>query len=98
MLETRRTVSDILPWDVAAHHKTTAVMERFRTISKQQNGLDTSPVEERLLEAWLQGLADNDVVVNYHPDAPPNDASSRGGFYYVPRQPRDKWILRAPVT
>ncbi len=96
LIDARPTVSDMLPWKIQNQHKTTAVMERFRTISKQKNGLDTTAEEERLLDNWLRGLADNDVIVNYHPDAPPNDASSKGGFYYVPRAPEDTWIVRLP--
>lgn len=95
-IEKKSGWAELLPWKVAPQHKTTAVMARFRTILKQKNGDPTTDVEERLLREWLEGLRDNDVVVNYHPDAPPNVASSKGGFYYVPRKDTDEWIIRLP--
>lgn len=90
------TYADLLPWKVATEHKMTAIMGRFRSINRQKRGLPLTKPDERLLNEWLASLEENNVVVNYHPDAPPNDASSKGGFYYVPREPRDKWIIREP--
>ena len=97
-IESKSGWKDLLPWKVAPEHKTTAVMARFRTILKQKNGEPTTDVEERLLREWLKGLQDHNLVVNYHPDAPPNAASSKGGFYYVPRQDGDEWIIRLPES
>ena len=89
---------DLLPWRIAPNHKTTAVMARFRTILKQKNGEATTPTEERLLRTWLEGMQENNVVVNYHPEAPANSASSKGGFYYVPRTDADQWIIREALN
>lgn len=97
MVEIRSSAADMLPWKILPQHKTTAVMERFRTMLKQKNEQAITVTEQRLLDEWLLGLQQNGVVVNYHPDAPPNDASSKGGFYYVPRLPEDKWIIREPA-
>ncbi|MBO0896138.1 hypothetical protein [Arthrobacter sunyaminii] len=94
----RATYKDVLPWEIADEHKTTAVMDRFRAIAKQKSGGKLSPEEDRLLADWLRELADNDVVVNYHKDAPPNAASRKGGFYYVPRTDADQWLIREPGT
>jgi predicted DNA-binding protein YlxM (UPF0122 family) len=88
------TYKDILPWEVADEHKTTAIMERFRSIVKQNKGAVLRPEEETRLNLWLRELEMNGLVVNYHPDAPPNSASSKGGFYYVPKTEEDTWILK----
>lgn len=88
------TYKDILPWEISDEHKATAIMERFRAIVKQRKGAVLRPEEETRLNIWLRELEANDLVVNYHPDAPPNSASSKGGFYYVPKSDQDKWILK----
>ena len=96
-IEPQVTYRDILPWDVAEAHKATAVMERFRSIVKQRKGAELREEEERLLKRWLRDLDANDLVVAYHPSAPANSASTKGGFYYVPRQAGDDWIIRRPT-
>lgn len=92
----RATYKDVLPWDISDDHKSTAIMDRFRAIVKQRAGGELSDREERLLHEWLNELAENDVVVAYHKQAPPNSASRKGGFYYVPRTEQDEWIIREP--
>jgi len=90
------TYKDILPWEIAEPHKATAIMERFRAIVKQNKGAALRPEEETRLNLWLRDLESEGLVVNYHPDAPPNSASSKGGFYYVPKTDSDDWIIRRP--
>ena len=92
----QKTVQDLIPWDVAEEHKATAIMERFRSIVKQQKGAALRSEEERQLNRWLHDLTTNNVVVDYHPAAPPNAASRKGGFYYTERKPEDDWIIRRP--
>lgn len=94
----QKTVNDIIPWNVADQHKSTAIMERFRSIVKQQKGALLRPGEEQLLNRWLHDLTANNVVVAYHPDAPPNAASRKGGFYYTERDEQDDWIIRRPMN
>lgn len=94
----QKNVHDVIPWDVADEHKATAIMERFRSIVKQQKGALLRADEEKLLNRWLHDLTVNNVVVAYHPDAPPNAASRKGGFYYTERKPEDEWIIRRPKT
>ena len=96
--QTRPSYKDVLPWEIADEHKSTAIMERFRSIVKQKSGGELSDRETKLLQDWLQDLAAYDVVVAYHKDAPPNSASRKGGFYYVPRTDQDQWIIREPAT
>lgn len=93
------TYRNIVPWDIAPQHKKTAVMDHLRTIATERGGRTPSPSRKAYMEEWLQGMRDNNVVLAYHPDAPPNGASHKyGGFYYVPREARDKWIIREPDT
>jgi len=92
----KETTADLLPWEIDVKHRSTAVAQRFRAIMRERRGLELNATERHLLDTWLQALKDNNVVVNYHPDAPPNDASRLGGFFYVPRSPEDKWIVRMP--
>lgn len=92
------TYKDILPWDIEEEHKTVAIMERFRSIVKQKKGVTLRPAEERRLEQWLQDLKEEGLVVSYHKDAPPNSASSKGGFFYIPKSDQDDWIIRRPTS
>lgn len=98
MTSGRATYRDILPWVIDPKHKTTGIMWRFRSILKQREGRELRQDEQATLDRWLEKLEESDVVVNYHPEAPPNDASRIGGWYYVPREPTDDWIIRRPVT
>lgn len=91
------TYKDILPWEIEEKHKATAIMERFRSIVKQRKGAPLRPQEELLLNKWLKDLEANELVVNYHPAAPANSASTKGGFYYVPKAADDDWIIRRPT-
>jgi transcriptional regulator with XRE-family HTH domain len=91
------TYRELIPWQVEDVHKTTAIMERFRSIVKQKHGGVLEEDEEIRLNRWLRDLEANGLVVAYHPDAPPNSASSKGGFYYTQRKPEDDWIVRRPA-
>ena len=97
-IEPQVTYKDILPWDIAEAHKATAIMERFRSIVKQRKGAPLRPDEEQLLNRWLRDLEAHDLVVAYHQEAPPNSASTKGGFYYIPKDAeQDDWIIRRPT-
>lgn len=96
--ETLSTYKDIIPWEIADEHKAVAIMERFRAIVKQRKGAQLRPEEEARLQQWLADLEANGLVVNYHPAAPPNSASSKGGFFYIPKSDQDDWIIRRPTS
>lgn len=95
-IDPQMNYKNILPWDIDDAHKATAVMEKFRSIVKQKKGVPLRPDEEAQLNRWLDELNENELVVNYHPEAPANSASLKGGFYYVPKSPADDWIIRRP--
>lgn len=91
------TFRSVVPWDIAPQHRKTAVMDHIRTIATERAGRPVSPQRKAYMEEWAKGMRDNNVVLAYHPDAPPNAASIKtGGFYYVPREKHDVWIIREP--
>lgn len=93
------TYRSVVPWDIQPQHKKTAVMDHLRTIATERGGRVPSAPRKAYLEEWLKGMQDAGVVLNYHPDAPPNSASNKhGGFYYVPREAGDEWIIRQPES
>jgi hypothetical protein len=92
----KETYKDIVPWDIDPKHRSTAITQRFRSIMRQRRGQELNQTEEHLLTTWLQSMKDNNVVLDYHPDAPPNDASRLGGFFYTPRLPEDEGFIRMP--
>jgi hypothetical protein len=94
--ENKETYQDIVPWEIDPKHRSTAIAQRFRSIMKQRRGTPLNPTEEHLLNTWLQVMKDADVVLDYHKDAPPNDASRLGGFFYTPRLPEDEGFVRQP--
>lgn len=89
---------DILPWKIEEQHRGTGIMARIRDLVNKRQGLPLAPNQERLLEEWLSGMEEEGVILNYHPEAPPNAAASTGGFYYSPRLPGEEGIFRAPGT
>jgi len=91
------TIRELIPWQLEEHHRGLMPMVRFRTILSIAQGLEVADVEWRRLESWLEQLRASGVVVGYHKDAPPNEASKTGGWYYVLREPGDEWIIRLPV-
>ena len=86
----------VVPWKVDPKLANTAVMQRLRSIAKQQQGVPLEGEERRLLEDWFDLLAENNIVLDYHPEAPPNDACSLGGFFYRTRVPEDTAFYRTP--
>jgi hypothetical protein len=95
----RRTVSDLLPWEISDAHKAVAIMERFRSMLKEERGDQLSVNEARLLNMWRHDMDEAGLVVDYHPDAPPNSASRKGGFFYTPRlEGDDGYIRRSPES
>jgi hypothetical protein len=94
--EAKETYHDIVPWNIHPMHRSTAIVQRFRALMRQNRGEILNPTEKHLLDTWLQAMKDGDVVLDYHPEAPPNAASRKGGFFYVPREPQDEGFIRMP--
>lgn len=87
-----RTVShkDLIPWTVKGEHAHAHPALMLRVLSRRQQGLTNSEPRERMLDRWLAGLEEHNVVVCYDPDALPNPASPvTGGWFYSPRRKGD---------
>jgi len=89
-------MSDLIPWRLTRRHRGLGLGNRFRTLLSVARGGEVSDVEWRRLKDWFEKLNASNAVVAYHPDAPANEASKAGGWYYVPRGPGDEWIIRLP--
>lgn len=95
LISQRPTYRDVVPWKVGAEVATTQIAINLRTMAKKQAGLPVSERDNIALDRWLQHMRESNVVLAYHPEAPPNDASSKGGFYYVAREEGDEDFFRA---
>lgn len=73
-------------------------MAHARVLLRQRSGQEILLEEVRALHAWLDWVQRRGLVLNYHPEAPPNRASAVGGFYYMDRLPSDEWIIRRRVS
>ncbi|MGG5173897.1 hypothetical protein ACQQCD_02595 [Pseudarthrobacter sp. J1763] len=83
-----------LPWVVAEQHQKSAMAGLINCFFRILSGQEEDPQNKVDVQEWLKHLRENDLVVNYHPEAPANPASTLGGFYYTPRLPQDVWIFR----
>lgn len=90
------TYRDVVPWQIDRRFMDVAVMDKIRLIAKQAAGIKLDEGEQRQLDQWLDLLANNQVVLDYHPSAPPNDASALGGLFYRTRVPEDQHFYRDP--
>lgn len=91
------TYKDVVPWEIPPEYHNTAMMDRIRSIAKQKQGVPLDPDAQARLDRWLSDMADSMVVLDFHPDAPPNDACSLGGFHYRTRVPEDQHFYRDPA-
>jgi hypothetical protein len=66
---------DELPWRVKAEHLTQYPARMLRLLGRRRGGLELLDDETARLDAWLENLADNELVIAYCPDG--------GGFLYV---------------
>jgi hypothetical protein len=86
----RPSYKHLIPWTVRTDHAHAHPVTMLRLLGRRQKGETLPPVKSRLLDKWLEGMAENGLVLCYHPDAPPNPASrSTGGFYYKRREESD---------
>lgn len=85
----RPTYRDVVPWVVDRKFSPTQVMQHLRTMARMQAKLPVSEADRLALERWLARMRESGVVLAYHPEAPPNEASQTGGFYYAERAEED---------
>lgn len=70
-------------------HAHPAMMLRIQgRVDRDESGIP--PVKLRQLDKWLRELAEQKLILDYHPDCPPNPASPKtGGWFYPPREKSD---------
>lgn len=87
----RRTVrnDDLIPWFVKEEHRWSYPVQMLRVEARRREGFPLSEIEQTRLEAWLRGLERDNLVVHYDPD-------TKEGFFYIPREPSDRDIIREP--
>lgn len=64
-----------LPWKVRGEHLTQYPARMLRLLGRRRAGIQLTTEEGERLDAWLEGLAEKDLVVGYAPDYE--------GFLYV---------------
>lgn len=82
---------DLIPWHVLPKHRWRYPVQMLRAEARRRAGFELRQVDEDRLPAWIAFLDENKVVVHYDPELDE-------GFVYVPRERRDKDIIRMPAT
>jgi hypothetical protein len=67
---------DTIPWRVRVDHAKSYPVRMLRYLGRRQQGLPLTDKEEKLLDAWLKSMAEDQLCVAYDPD---DDV----GFHYV---------------
>jgi hypothetical protein len=66
---------DELPWRVKGEHLTQYPARMLRLLGRRRAGIDLTDEEQERLDAWLEALAEKQLIVAYCPDLE--------GFLYV---------------
>jgi hypothetical protein len=78
----------LIPWHVQPRHLTSSLMTQLCLESRRRSGYPLHARTLMRLQAWLEALAEGDLVVDYDPD---------NGFRLVPRDAAsDHDIIRRP--
>lgn len=80
---------DLIPWAVKPEHRWAYQVQMLRAAARSRAGMEMSPVSAGHLEVFLRSLEENNAVVHYEPE-------TEQGFFYVPREPGDRDIIRKP--
>ncbi|WDS51745.1 immunity repressor [Streptomyces phage Triumph] len=80
---------DLIPWFVKEEHRWKYPVAMLRVEARLRDGQDLSETEQARLASWKEMLSEEKAVVHYDPD-------TEDGFFYVPREPGDTDIIRAP--
>lgn len=92
--EEPQSVEKMTGWTIAARHRDTEVMRHLETFIRRRQGLAVGEDETREAIDWIADLNDVGAVIDYHPEAPPNDLSREGGFFLRRREREDKRFFR----
>lgn len=87
---TRPSHRHLIPWVVRSDHAHAKPVTMLRLLGRRERGDELPLPKARMLDKWLRGMRDNELVVCYDPEMPPNPASPTvGGFYYSRRRKSD---------
>lgn len=79
--EGRRFEKEV-PWPINASHATAYPLRMLRLLGRRNAGIDLSDHEERTLDAWLENLRTDRLIVAYDPD-------DLQGFFYIDAEHKD---------
>lgn len=89
-----RTVEEMTGWAIEPRHRNTAAMRRLEAFNHLQHDLEVGEGRRQELMDWVQEMDSVGAVLDYHPDAPPNDACRTGGFFVRGREASDEHFFR----
>ncbi|XKH58335.1 hypothetical protein LG293_17060 (plasmid) [Citricoccus nitrophenolicus] len=96
-IPTARTVDEMTGWRISKHHRNCGAMRHLMNHNRLMMGKEVEPKRILALRDWVEDMLGAGVVVDYHPDAPANDASRTGGFYYRKREESDDSFFRRHI-
>lgn len=73
---------ETVPWRVRVDHAKAYPVRMLRLLGRQRAGLELNDKEQALLDAWLEHITNENLIVAYDPD---DDT----GFHYVDAKFRD---------
>lgn len=82
---------DLIPWAVEEKHRWAYAVQMLRSEARRREGKELREIERLRLDAWLNGLERDNLVIHYDPD-------TEEGFFYIPREKQDTDIIRRPTT
>ncbi|MGW1558301.1 hypothetical protein ACWCQ1_17525 [Streptomyces sp. NPDC002144] len=87
----RRNLRDdqLLPWKIKDEHRHQYPALMLRAEARRRAGKELTERDERRLASWKRMLDEDKLVVHY-------DGETEDGFFYVPREERDKDLIREP--
>ncbi|MER7109676.1 hypothetical protein [Streptomyces sp. NPDC000229] len=80
---------DLIPWKVKAEHRHLYPAIMLRAEARLRAGRELNERDTKRLANWKQTLEEDKLVVHY-------DEDTTEGFFYVPREPGDADLIRAP--
>ncbi|UJD20912.1 immunity repressor [Mycobacterium phage Zimmer] len=93
---TRQIVNKAWPFKTTNLHGKSKPYQRLRDHGEYMRKLsfrDMSDEKTRNLKKWWKKLRDENVVLEFDPDIPPQPGLAGGGFRYVPRRIEDENLI-----
>lgn len=81
---------ELIPWHVRVEHRWAYPLAMLRVEARRRAGRPIRDSDEKKVDAWLEMLEENKVVVHYDPD-------TEQGFFYVRRSPGDTDLIHRPA-